>query len=269
MRLKRSSPPNHMRDVTTDQPTRTLGIDLASQPGQTAACLIAWETERAVVERIEAGLDDAALEALVARADLTGIDAPFGWPESFVAWLVRSHSGEVSTDEDSAPAWGADHLRRLRYRATDHVVRERMGRWPLSVATDLISIVAMRCTGLLQRLGVRDKLGGDGVVEVYPALALRQWDIPAAGYKGSGKDAARARVLHDGLLARCPWLVLTEDQLARCIRTDHALDALLSSLVARCFAVGAVEPIDARHLEAAQREGWIVIPERNALARLN
>lgn len=257
-----------MADVIVERPSCTLGIDLASQPNQTAACLIAWETDRAVVERIEAGLDDAALEALRAQADLTGIDAPFGWPAPFVAWLVQSHGGEVATDQGAIPAWDADHLRHLRFRATDHVVRVRMGRWPLSVATDLISIVAMRCTGLLQRLGVRDKLGGDGVVEVYPALALALWGIPAAGYKGSGKDAARERVLHDGLLARCPWLVMTEDQMMRCIRSDHALDALLASLIARCFAVGTVEAIDERHLEAAQREGWIVIPEPNALARL-
>ena len=247
---------------------RTLGIDLASQPEQTAACLIAWEPDRAVVEDVESGLDDAALEALVAQADLTGIDAPFGWPAPFVAWLVRSHGGVVATDQDLAPTWDADHLRRLRFRATDHVMRERMGRWPLSVATDLISIVAMRCTGLLQRLRVRDKLGGDWVVEVYPALALALWGIPAAGYKGSGRDAMRARLLHEGLLARCPWLDMTDAQMVRCIRSDHVLDALLSSLIARCFAVGAVEPIDAGQREAAEREGWIVIPTRDALAYL-
>ena len=269
MRLKRPSPPNRMVDVMTNQPMRTLGIDLASQPRQTAACLIAWGAHGAVVERIEAGLDDAALEALVARADLTGIDAPFGWPTPFVQWLVQSHSGGGASDQGAAPAWDAGHVRRLRFRATDHVVRERLGRWPLSVATDLISIVAMRCTGLLQQLGVRDKLGGDSVVEVYPALALALWGIPAAGYKGSGKDEIRARVLHDGLLVRCPWLAMTDTQTAQCIRSDHMLDALLASLVARCFAVGAVEPIDARHREAAQREGWIVIPARDALGRLS
>lgn len=251
-----------------ERATRTLGIDLASQPRQTAACLIAWETDRAVVELIEAELDDAALEPLVAQADLTGIDAPFGWPVLFVEWLVQSHGDEVAEDAAAVPAWDAEHLRRLRFRATDHVVRERMGRWPLSVATDLISIVAMRCTGFLQRLGVRDKLGEDGVVEVYPALALRQWIIPATGYKGSGNDAARERVLREGVLAHCPWLTMTEEQLAQCIRSDHALDSLLASLVARCFAVGAVEAIDEHNLASAQREGWIVIPQRDALARL-
>jgi hypothetical protein len=38
---------------------------------------------------------------------------------------------------------------------------------------------------------------------------------------------------------------MTEAEMVRCIRSDHVLDALLASLVARCFAVGAVEPIDA------------------------
>ncbi|HSH22026.1 MAG TPA: DUF429 domain-containing protein [Candidatus Caenarcaniphilales bacterium] len=245
---------------------RTLGIDLASQASQTAACAVVWAAGGARVESIESGLDDGQLWARMDQADLTGIDAPFGWPIPFVEWLVRSHGGDLDSNSGAVvPAWDADHVRRLRFRLTDYAVRERTGRWPLSVATDLISIVAMRCTGLLQGSGVQDKLGGDGVVEVYPALALRVWGLPALGYKGAGNAAMRERVLRDGLLARCPWLVMTDADIARCIRSDHMLDAFVASLVARCFGVELVEPIPETDREIARREGWIVIPTRDAL----
>ncbi len=248
---------------------RTLGIDLASQPRQTAACQIAWDAETAVVERIEVGLDDNALCERVARADLSGIDAPFGWPEPFVTWLIQSHGGELSAEAGAAaPTWDADYVRRLRFRVTDFEVHEWTGSWPLSVSTDLISVVAMCCTGLLQRLGVHDKLGGDGVVEVYPALALRLWGIPARGYKGPGNAALRERVLREGVLARCPWLAMTAGQLGQCIRSDHALDSLVSSLIVRCVAVGQVEPIEATQLAITRQEGWIVLPRRDALDHL-
>ncbi len=245
---------------------RTLGIDLASQASLTAACTIVWASGGARVESIESGLDDGQLRARMDQADLTGIDAPFGWPVPFVEWLVRSHGDDLASDPGATvPVWDADHVRRLRFRLTDHAIRERTGRWPLSVATDLISIVAMRCTGLLQGAGVQDKLGGDGVVEVYPALALRIRGLPAIGYKGATNGSMRERVLRDGLLARCPWLEMTDADIARCIRSDHMLDALVASLVARCFGVGLVEPIPETDRDITRREGWIVIPICDAL----
>ena len=63
----------------------TLGIDLSSMPRGTAACAIRWEKQRAVAGPPHLGCDDRRLDALIAAADVVGIDAPLGWPEPFVA----------------------------------------------------------------------------------------------------------------------------------------------------------------------------------------
>ncbi|MGH9297505.1 MAG: hypothetical protein ACRDZP_05955 [Acidimicrobiales bacterium] len=77
---------------------RSLGIDLAAQPGRTASCSIVWGDRSARVERLlgpGAGgggsasrgptvLNDDTLVALAADADRIGIDCPFGWPAAFV-----------------------------------------------------------------------------------------------------------------------------------------------------------------------------------------
>ena len=61
----------------------TLGIDLASMPKDTAACLVRWERGRAVAEPPRLGCTDSDLDALIREADVIGIDAPFGWPDAF------------------------------------------------------------------------------------------------------------------------------------------------------------------------------------------
>lgn len=71
----------------------TLGIDLSSQPKDTAACLIDWQPGRGVVHAPALACDDATLDAWIARADATGIDAPLGWPEAF----VRAVGGWIAT----------------------------------------------------------------------------------------------------------------------------------------------------------------------------
>ena len=46
-------------------PSTTLGIDLAAQPRETAACVIRWGEDAATVESLAAGLDDRGLLATV------------------------------------------------------------------------------------------------------------------------------------------------------------------------------------------------------------
>jgi len=77
-------------------PTWTLGIDLASQPSDTAACLIEWSAGRALAERYEGRLDDEQLVELIRepKIEKVAIDAPFGWPDEFVeAVSAWSESG--------------------------------------------------------------------------------------------------------------------------------------------------------------------------------
>ena len=79
----------------------------------------------------------------------------------------------------------------LAFRRTDQVVHAATGRWPLSVSADRIAYPAMRCAGLLARLAATGRpvrrSGIDSLVaEVYPAAALRIWELPTAGYKTTG-----------------------------------------------------------------------------------
>jgi hypothetical protein len=158
----------------------TLGIDLAAQPANTAACLIRWpgQGRPGVAEPPVAGLDDEALVIRMLDADRIGIDAPFGWPDAFRT-AVETWTVEGRWNGSPAPE-------PLRLRATDLVVR-RLGRTPLSVSSDRIAIPAMRCAHVLtlhaQRRGLPlDRVHG-AAVEVYPAAALAAWGLDSRGYK--------------------------------------------------------------------------------------
>ena len=142
----------------------TLGIDLASMPKDTAACLVRWERGRASAETPRLGCTDADLDALIRETDVVGIDAPFGWPDAFRAAVA----------DWTATTWTEDAaLRtRLRLRLTDRRVHEQLGLMPLSVSTDRIALPAMRAMALLHRHGVTDRSGDGRFFEVYPAGSL-------------------------------------------------------------------------------------------------
>src|SRR6185437_16058848 len=90
----------------------TLGIDLASQPRNTASCAIAWQETRAQVTSLCLDVDDAALVAAMRGAAKVAIDAPLGWPVEFVAGLRDPGAWPVPLGESRS---------RLERRAT--------GRW--------------------------------------------------------------------------------------------------------------------------------------------
>jgi predicted nuclease with RNAse H fold len=194
------------------------------------------------------------IKEVVGRGGTVGIDAPFGWPDAFVDQLVeyREH-GRWSTGK---PRDG------LCWRATDaHLKAEKIH--PLSVSTDRIGVVAMRCAHLLTLLAeagiARDPLGRQ-VVEVYPGGALRRWGLDPSGYK----QRAEAREV---LMRQLPLATVVADAglRERVVATDHAFDALVSALVARDVALGRAEgpkpPVDLARLG---REGWIWMPRKRA-----
>jgi predicted nuclease with RNAse H fold len=241
---------------------RTLGIDLASQPANTAGCLIRWDTSQARVEHLEIGLDDGTVAHLAEGCVKVGNDAPFGWPEPFVGFL-QAHA----TNALDAATWTSARLDAFRFRRTDVVVQETTGLWPLSVSSDRIAITAMRCAGLLAMLDASNRSGGGQVVEVYPAAALKRWGFDSRGYKGSRNLTVLARLI-DKLQCRCSWLVLTEEQTSLCTRSDHAFDALVSALVARAAMRNLTLPIPPELHRLAAIEGWVHIPEPGSLSRL-
>ncbi len=242
---------------------RVLGIDLAAQPASTGVVSIepvGTDRWRAAVALVEA--DDDALVDLAPGFDIVGVDAPLGWPEPF----VEAVSAHLRHD----PWPGSADRRPLTHRRTDDVVVEMGWGRPMSASADRLGSVAMRAA-LLQRewavqWGAPAPRDGTGrLAEVYPAAALRVWDVPAKGYKASGSRAGAAREVRSGIVAelsrRCgDWLDL-EQVSAEAVASDHVLDALLCALVGVAVHTGStLAPRTDDERRAALGEGWIHVP---------
>ncbi|HEY7173638.1 MAG TPA: DUF429 domain-containing protein [Micromonosporaceae bacterium] len=243
----------------------TLGIDLAASPARTAACTIDWTASGVRGEVRPPPLDDADLLRLMRDADRIGIDCPLGWPVAFVEAVASYQAGDAWPGRDAADP-GA-YRRALVYRRTDELVVAGGSR-PLSVSTDRIGVVALRCAALLDAFappspGVSpDRSGTSAVAEVYPAAAMRRWGLTAAGYKATRvrAEAALDRLVAD-LRAAAPWLDLPDATWAHCRRTDHAFDAVIASLVTRAVARGlTIRPGTDEDRSLAAVEGWIHVP---------
>jgi predicted nuclease with RNAse H fold len=240
---------------------RTLGIDLAAQPTNTSACTIEWGPGRPIVSDLRSGLDDETLLDGISGADEVAIDAPFGWPDEFVD-AVAAHRNRTAW-----PGGGEDqdlYRFRLSFRATDRRLIEQGARRPLSVSTDLIGVVAMRCAYLLDRLAARgepvDRAGSGKVVEAYPAPALSSWGLSAIGYK-SRVGAARLPELLSQLEQGLGPIELTIQQREAASSDHNCFDALVCSLVARAAALGLTQPPEpGEEADRATREGWIHVP---------
>jgi predicted nuclease with RNAse H fold len=247
---------------------RTLGIDLAAQPANTSTCAIDWSREVPTALEIRSGLADDELLDAISWAGKVGIDAPFGWPDEFVEAVSahRNRAGWPGSGEDQ------DLYRfHLSFRATDRRLIEHGARRPLSVSTDLIGVVAMRCAYLLDRLAARgepvDRAGSGKVIEAYPAPALTAWGISATGYK-SRVGVTRLPELLSSLEGGLGGLEMSVQQ-REAVGTDHnCFDALVCSLVARAAALGLTQPPDpGEESDRATREGWIHVPT-NPLSHL-
>lgn len=223
----------------------TLGVDLASRPKNTAACLLAWKSGRARVERLELGVDDQHLLTLASQAEKVGVDVPFGWPDAFVTAVAAHHSRKP---------WPTGENQELRFRRTDLFVLEQTGKPPLSVSTDKIGVPAFRAARLLSKWDA-DRAGNGKFVEVYPRAARDRFML------------GRARSL-DELLERAPWFNLDRDAATKCEQSEDCFDALIASLVARASALNLCEPIPEADRESARREGWIALPLPGRLERL-
>lgn len=266
---------------------------MASQPKGTAACRIEWCADGAVPHLISDRLTDRELIKLMREPAyaVVGIDAPFGWPLEFVQ-AVRGWSESADwpiSVED--PERRQDHL---VLRETDREVltvtaepfegandsAPRRGKRPLSVSTDKLAYTAMRCARLLAELGRLqgrpvDRAGEDGIVEVYPDAALREWglwpkdwDQRRVGYKGRRLEAKerRARLVADLRARTGSWLSLDDALAEACVHSDDRLDALLSAMVARAVEIGESREVPDRG--RASPEGWIHLPRPSRLSAL-
>lgn len=261
---------------------RVAGVDLAAEPAGTALAVLecvdgsdellparpgdssseASDREQPVTVRLaslELGLDDAALVAGTRDCALVGIDCALGWPAEFVRFLGRHAQGHPSEETDTGDqAW----RRSLAYRETDRVVREVLGRWPLSVATDRLGLTALRCAVLLDRLAAdgrvvdRSGVSPSAVVEVYPAMALRHWGLVQRQYK---TEVDARRTLIATLEQAAPWLDVSAGRELMTSSAD-AVDAVVAALVALAHARGSTLAPSPAQLDLARVEGWIALP---------
>ena len=251
---------------------------MAAQPKKTAVCMIEWlPNGRGRVDCPGLGAGDNEILAQMAadNVSVSAIDAPFGWPTIFTESLLgyTAHGSwpdppEMRTTQEA-----------MRLRATDRAVYQETKLTPLSVSTDKIGVVAMRCARILAAYWSAtskpsDRSGVGGVVEVYPAAALVQWGISQrtgvsdpGTYKGSSSAASARRVrIIDAIAGAAPWLEINEKVRLLCADSDDCLDALICALVARACEIGRVLTVTDR--TAGQTEGWIQLPERNSLGVL-
>lgn len=225
----------------------TAGVDLAAQPAKTGAVVIDWSAAPPKVTRAFRMVTDEQILGLhgdvVAARGRLGIDCPLGWPRDFIAH-VSAHA--VNT----LPASRETDTRSLRLRTTDIAVRNRIGRYPLSVSTSWLGVTAMRVARLSAVLRDQgqpvDRTGRGVVCEVYPAASCAVWGLPA-----------KERNL-DVLLARIPLDVAPEfrGQLSN----EHIFDALVAALTARAVHLDATDGYEEDDEALAQVEGWIHVP---------
>ena len=193
-------------------PVRTIGVDLAAQPGDTGVAVIEWNESGAKVAHLSPGLKgggtdtsawnsaDEEILRLARTAAVVGIDVPFGWPITFERFLRGDPNplDELGASAGDPPVPGDPDWRRLlQFRRTELLVRQHpdFGIWPMSVTSNKIAVTAMRASVLLAKLEQEerhpDRDGSGDIVEVYPAAALKKWGPLHKGYKG--KKGARKR----------------------------------------------------------------------------
>jgi hypothetical protein len=102
---------------------------------------IDWAGARAVIRDVCCRADDDAIVSVIDRADKTGIDCPFGWPDAFVHFVAAHHSGHASLPRSQT---GARWRQELTMRRTDTFVHDKLRITPLSVSADKIAHVALR-----------------------------------------------------------------------------------------------------------------------------
>lgn len=248
---------------------RTLGVDLSSDPKKTASCVIDW-TPAGV--RVDAPVRPCTFESLVDQlreTDVAALDAPFGWPVAFVAWVVRYSEGF-----DPGPVEST----KLRLRETDWFVHARrqavakrvggkMPSPPLSVSSDKIAATAHIAGRLLAEVspdGTIDRVGGHGVVEAYPAATIELLGLSTLGYKDDTPEgrSKRLTLLREMEELAGGWLVLDDELREAVCAKDHDFDAFVCSLTARMSASPELvwQPHTDEQRRCAPIEGWIQVP---------
>lgn len=233
-----------------------IGIDCSADPKKVGLALGSWHNYEAEILATDTGSRVEPIAKTILHwisADqptLISMDAPLGWPAKLGRTLAPHVAGDLI---DVAP----DKLFR---RATDCMVRQKLGRQPLDVGADRIARTAHAALqilgGLRQLTGQPIPLAWDqaiegiSVIEVYPAATLIAYGIQASEYKRRDQTDRRANMVK----SLRDYLILPSD-ISPMLSNADVLDAVICVLSAADFLVGrVVEPEDQ---ELAKREGWI------------
>lgn len=248
--------------TTGQQANQTWGVDLSTNPKNTAAVCIDWSTPSARVIEFRSPMDANDLVSLIADHRLAwwGVDVPFGWPIEFARFVARHLDGPTTIAYD-ADSWASP----LRLRRTDRTLMagdppRRMN--PLSVAHDRLGSVAVLWAYVEQALSKAtpalriDRSGMTGpLFETYPTAIRVQWNLPKRGSDGE-RDVIAGRIERAGINID----VLRD---SGTMATEHVWDALLCALAARARQLGDHAALTPEDLPIAVHEGWIHLPTRS------
>ena len=255
----------------------TLGIDLASDTG---ICEIEWGSKSAIITRLEVQSIktkngwDIVKQAVVEAHEKgwwVGIDAPFGFPEAFGQSVeaLRDPTGKTS---------GSPHASDRVQRETEKITKDASGKQPSSTVTNRITGHVINCDDLRYEVIGRARNLDDGrlgcttgIVEVYPAAALKIWEAPVGNYKANQVDLCG---LVKWLFKSAPWLQLSSHigvlELLRMLMIlaskDDVFDALICALIARLASLRGGPTCPYHHtftpaqMDLFRSEGWIHLP---------
>lgn len=235
--------------------TTTWGLDLSTDPRKCAAVAIRWDVGLPEVVDVRTPLRPQDIVDLIrSESAQFAVDVPFGWPDSFVEFVV-GHQGHAQMPPGDREAWRKETLAR---RATDQRLAQ-LGALPLPASFDRLGKTAVMWSAIeydLREQGVGiDRSGTTGrVCETYPTAALAAWSL------------SKRKPTMELIERAFPWLTIG-DVWRSAFSTDDVRDALICALAARAVTLGlTVAPQD---VGQAAREGWIHITEHDARALLD
>lgn len=183
---------------------------------------------------------------------LMAIDAPLGWPISLSENLINHKAGNFIAEDSN----------RMFRRETDRIVKEVTDKQSLDVGADKIARTAHGALETIQEIRKKfeidlpitwnyECIDESSVIEVYPAVTLKQGGIRFEGYKKKVNIDER-REIADRLLNVCNF---SNEQRELAINDDNILDSIVCVLAGFDFINGkCLEPLN---IDLAQKEGWI------------
>ncbi|MCU0447624.1 MAG: DUF429 domain-containing protein [Arcicella sp.] len=184
-----------------------IGIDCASQPENTGVAIGKYVKDKIEIIKVFKGqknklIADSLLEelenlSLQLDKAILAIDAPLGWPRA-MGQSLASHTAGDSLKHNS------QEKDRFFRRLTDIHLHKNIQKLPLEVGADRIARAAYAALQILDDLKKEiqmlwkpksDDFSGLGVIEVYPAATLKQYNSINSAYKEKKDQEPRIKIL--------------------------------------------------------------------------